>query len=214
MPQVEQDVRKKCLEDLQSTTRYVTWSLHTKSRAGLRQMLSRVADHSDAPTSSSSTAGSGAGAAKPGESHALTLRARPYLAPSPWTLLSPAGTSSSGSAPAPGSRQDVVDMLENTLWNRRLSVMSEEVVAALVCQIFEGIRDHIVQSVELKFNCFFLMPVVDFFPTRLREELEAAYDEVSKGRREGCPPTLVPRLSVPATGPGRRVRCGGGAHLA
>ena len=34
-----------------------------------------------------------------------------------------------------------------------------------------------VQAVELKFNCFFLMPVVDSFPTRLREELEAAYEE-------------------------------------
>jgi hypothetical protein len=31
-------------------------------------------------------------------------------------------------------------------------------------QIFEGIRDFIVQSVELKFNCFFLMPLVDTFP--------------------------------------------------
>lgn len=40
-----------------------------------------------------------------------------------------------------------------------------------------GIRDHVVQSVELKFNCFFLMPVVDTFPTRLRTELEAAYEE-------------------------------------
>jgi hypothetical protein len=40
-----------------------------------------------------------------------------------------------------------------------------------------GIRDHVVQSVELKFNCFFLMPIVDTFPTRLREELESAYEE-------------------------------------
>ena len=32
-------------------------------------------------------------------------------------------------------------------------------------------------AVELKFNCFFLMPLIDTFPTRLREELEAAYDE-------------------------------------
>ena len=53
----------------------------------------------------------------------------------------------------------------------------EDIVAALVCQIFEGIRDHFVQSVELKFNCFFLMPLVDTFPARLREELECAYDE-------------------------------------
>lgn len=40
-----------------------------------------------------------------------------------------------------------------------------------------GIRDHVVTAVELKFNCFFLMPLIDTFPTRLREELEAAYEE-------------------------------------
>lgn len=34
-----------------------------------------------------------------------------------------------------------------------------------------------MQTVELKFNCFFLMPVIDNFPGRLREECEAAYDE-------------------------------------
>lgn len=54
-----------------------------------------------------------------------------------------------------------------------------------------GIRDHFVQSVELKFNCFFLMPIIDTFPTRLREELESAYeedlDEVGVGAPwEGC----------------------------
>ena len=46
-----------------------------------------------------------------------------------------------------------------------------------MCLLAAGIRDHVVQAVELKFNCFFLMPVVDAFPTRLREELEQAYDE-------------------------------------
>jgi len=38
----EKECRKKCMEDLQSTTRYVTWSLHTKSRASLKSMLNRV----------------------------------------------------------------------------------------------------------------------------------------------------------------------------
>lgn len=32
----------------------------------------------------------------------------------------------------------VAEVLENTLWNRQLGAMSEEIVAALVCQIFEG----------------------------------------------------------------------------
>ena len=39
----EKGCRAKCLEDLQSTTRYVTWSLHTKSRASLKSMLNRGA---------------------------------------------------------------------------------------------------------------------------------------------------------------------------
>lgn len=39
---MQAECRGKCLEDLQSTTRYVTWSLHTKSRSSLKQMLSKV----------------------------------------------------------------------------------------------------------------------------------------------------------------------------
>ena len=134
---IERGTRSKCQEDLQSTTRYVSWSLHTKSRSSLKTMLSKVAS---------------------------------------------AGEISKTSSKTPTSQGDndgsnIVDMLENTLWNRTLGPMSEEIVAALVCQIFEGIRDHFVQSVELKFNCFFLMPLIDSFPTKLREELEAAYEE-------------------------------------
>jgi hypothetical protein len=41
-----------------------------------------------------------------------------------------------------------------------------------------GIRDQVVTTVELKFNCFFLMPLLDAFPGRLREELETAYAQV------------------------------------
>ena len=37
-----------------------------------------------------------------------------------------------------GSEGSVMDVLEQTLWNRSLGAMSEEIVAALVCQIFEG----------------------------------------------------------------------------
>ncbi len=42
LEEAERACRAKCGEDLQSTTRYVTWSLHTKSRASLKSMLSRV----------------------------------------------------------------------------------------------------------------------------------------------------------------------------
>ena len=223
------------MEDLQSTTRYVTWSLHTKSRSSLKAMLSKVT----AP-------GQGQG----GQGHGG------------------AQLSGKGGGEAPSGA--TADFLESTLWNRTLGPTSEEIVAALVCQIFEGappraaswaagggrqgvppgcapplprqpcrcgaaarralpaargarqgvgaslrrlravpppprpppppaappvagIRDHFVQSVELKFNCFFLMPIIDTFPTRLREELESAYEEDldEVGARWGV---AIPRL--------------------
>ena len=80
---------------LQSTTRYVTWSLHTKSRSSLKAMLSKVTT----PAGKAKGAGGGAAEAQP---------------------------------------DNVTDFLENTLWNRTLGSLSEEIVAALVCQIFEG----------------------------------------------------------------------------
>lgn len=40
--EAEKVCRGKCQEDLMSTTRYVTWSLHTKSRSSLKAMLSKV----------------------------------------------------------------------------------------------------------------------------------------------------------------------------
>ena len=120
--EIERGTRSKCMEDLTSLTRYVSWSLMSKSRSGLKGMLEKIT-----------------------LSHAQDL--------------------------------DLVSMLESQIFDRTLGGSQEDIVAALVCQIFEGIRDHFVQSVELKFNCFFLMPLVDTFPARLREELECAYDE-------------------------------------
>lgn len=38
----ERDVRGKCREDLLSVTRYITWSLHTRSGTGLKNMLGDV----------------------------------------------------------------------------------------------------------------------------------------------------------------------------
>ena len=99
----ERGSRAKCMEDLQSTTRYVTWSLHTKSRSSLKAMLSKVT----APNGGTAAAHGHGGKGQPG-----------------------VGESSGATA----------DFLENTLWNRTLGSMSEEIVAALVCQIFEGAR--------------------------------------------------------------------------
>ena len=59
------------------------------------------------------------------------------------------GGGGGGAAAEPDSA--VAEVLENTLWNRQLGVMSEEIVAALVCQIFEGapaLCAHIVLYVQ------------------------------------------------------------------
>nr|BAH23792.1 dynamin-related protein 5B-2 [Physcomitrium patens] len=163
----ERSCREKCMEDLMSTTRYVTWSLHNKNQSGLRQYLS-------------------------------TLSSTNELSPIPAIVPTAMPTVADGPAPATGNsnKQDnknrlergeslsssqspqarLVDLLESTLWNRRLAPTSEEIVNALVSQIFEGIRDHCVASAEMKFNCFFLMPVVDTFPSMLREDLEIAFE--------------------------------------
>ncbi|GJR53229.1 dynamin-like protein ARC5 [Tanacetum coccineum] len=129
----ERSCNEKCMEDLISTTRYVTWSLHNKNRAGLRQFLDSFG-----------------GAEQP-------------------------GTDSSTSVQTTETR--LADLLDSTLWNRRLAPSSERIVYALVQQIFHGIREYFLASAELKFNCFFLMPVVDKLPALLREDLESAFED-------------------------------------
>lgn len=44
----------------------------------------------------------------------------------------------------------LADLLDSTLWNRRLAPSSERIVYALVQQIFHGIREYFLASVELK----------------------------------------------------------------
>ena len=92
----------------------------------------------------------------------------------------------------------IADVLDGTLWNRQLGGVSEDIVAALARQLFAGIRDYLVQAVEMKFNCFFLMPVIDVFPVRLRTELEAAYEadldavfDVAAVRSAPVPPVQI-----------------------
>ncbi|XP_061346523.1 dynamin-like protein ARC5 isoform X3 [Gastrolobium bilobum] len=136
----EKSCREKCMEDLVSTTRYVSWSLHNKSRAGLRQFLDSFGgtEHSNL-------------------SHVAS------------------GTDSSTSIQTTETK--LADLLDSTLWNRRLAPSSERIVYGLVQQIFHGIREYFLVSTELKFNCFLLMPIVDKLPALLREDLESAVED-------------------------------------
>lgn len=44
----------------------------------------------------------------------------------------------------------LTDLLDTTLWNRKLAPSSERIVYALVQQIFHGIREYFLASAELK----------------------------------------------------------------
>lgn len=58
------------------------------------------------------------------------------------------GNDSSGSVQTTETR--LADLLDSTLWNRRLAPSSERIVYALVQQIFHGIREYFLASAELK----------------------------------------------------------------
>ncbi|ERM97732.1 dynamin-like protein ARC5 [Amborella trichopoda] len=172
----ERACREKCMEDLVSTTRYVTWSLHNKNRAGLRQFLDSFAssEHS-IPNGSSMTSTAAAsidslaGSGMSDNRHDNKSRVDARL-----NQLIP-GLESNTCLQTPETR--LVDLLDSTLWNRRLAPSSERIVYALVQQIFQGIREHFLASSELKFNCFLLMPVIDKLPALLREDLESAFED-------------------------------------
>ncbi|XP_026445736.1 dynamin-like protein ARC5 isoform X2 [Papaver somniferum] len=160
---------EKCMEDLVSTTRYVTWSIHDKNRAGLRHFLDSFAGSEN--TVASTTAVSQ-------DSFGPVMNEKNDLKPRTDVKLSQLASSGmdSGAHGIQTTEAKLVDLLDTTLWNRRLAPSSERIVYALVQHIFHGIREHFLASAELKFNCFLLMPVVDKLPALLREDLEHAFE--------------------------------------
>ena len=68
-----------------------------------------------------------------------------------------AGTDSSTSIQTTETK--LADLLDSTLWNRRLAPSSERIVYGLVQQIFHGIREYFLVSTELKvcdISCLFI----------------------------------------------------------
>lgn len=157
----EQSCRQRCMEDLESTTRYVTWSLHNKNRAGLRHFLDSFVAPEQLSVNTLNEQFSGLNDNKQDKAK---------------------GDSKSNHSPDTNSstampETRLVDLLDSTLWNRRLVPSSERLVYALVHQIFHGIKEHFLVTTELKFNCFLLMPIVDKLPALLRQDLESAFEE-------------------------------------
>ncbi|RLN30736.1 dynamin-like protein ARC5 [Panicum miliaceum] len=157
----EQSCRERCMEDLESTTRYVTWSLHNKNRAGLRHFLDSFVAPEQLLVNTLHEQ-------LPGLNDNRQDRAKTDSKSNHFS-----DTNSSGAVP----ETRLVDLLDSTLWNRKLVPSSERLVYALVHQIFHGIREHFLVTTELKFNCFLLMPIVDKLPALLRQDLESAFED-------------------------------------
>ncbi|KAJ6817239.1 dynamin-like protein ARC5 isoform X1 [Iris pallida] len=170
----ERTCREKCMEDLMSTTRYVTWSLHNKNRAGLRQFLDSFASSEHSSSSGGSICSAVQQESPSGPCTNDNKADNRVKTDSKLNHL----TSGIDSNPYSHTTETrLVDLLDSTLWNRRLAPSSERIVYALVQQIFHGIKEHFLVSTELKFNCFLLMPVIDKLPALLREDLEAAFED-------------------------------------
>ncbi|XP_012071357.1 dynamin-like protein ARC5 [Jatropha curcas] len=169
----ERACHEKCMEDLVSTTRYVTWSLHNKNRAGLRHFLDSFGG-----TEQSSTGGNSAPAGLSQESSLGSIANEKHESkPKAEVKLSHVASGIDSGSSIQATETRLADLLDNTLWNRRLAPSSERIVYALVQQIFHGIREYFLASAELKFNCFLLMPVIDKLPALLRQDLESAFED-------------------------------------
>ncbi|KAL4362798.1 hypothetical protein GQ457_04G004090 [Hibiscus cannabinus] len=169
----ERACREKCLEDLVSTTRYVSWSLHNKNRAGLRHFLDSFGGTDSSSVAVNSTSPGNSQESLPGSVAAEKHDTKPRAD----IKLSHTSSGIDSCSSAQTAETKLADLLDSTLWNRRLGPSSERIVYALVQQIFHGIREYFLASAELKFNCFLLMPVVDKLPAHLREDLESTFSD-------------------------------------
>lgn len=169
----ERSCRDKCMEDLVSTTRYVSWSLHNKNRAGIRQFLDSFGGNEHSVIGGNSLPANisqdSSFTSVPNDKQEIKARTD--------VKLSHLASAVDSSTNMQTTETRLADLLDSTLWNRRLAPSSERIVYALVQQIFHGIREYFLASVELKFNCFLLMPVVDKLPALLREDLESAFED-------------------------------------
>ncbi|XP_039038061.1 dynamin-like protein ARC5 [Hibiscus syriacus] len=112
----ERACREKCLEDLVSTTRYVSWSLHNKNRAGVRHFLDSFGG-----TESSSVAANSIPPGNSQESSPVSVAAEKHgTKPRADTKLSHIHSSIDSYSSSQTAETKLADLLDSTLWNRRL----------------------------------------------------------------------------------------------
>ena len=118
----------------------LTLESFVQGRSALRHFLGSVATTDQSPTSNLTNIGlEGSPPSNVNNSYKQDHKGRPEN-----KVTSPSHESSQT------THVKLVNLLESTLWNRKLAPTLEDIVNALVAQIFEGIRDHCVASAEMK----------------------------------------------------------------
>ena len=194
---VDQKVKacqEKCREDLQSTTHFVTWSLHSGNKAARLRAATRAGRAAKTRRRRSRRIRLGRVPRREPRAEGRRRPSRPSRSP-PRRIAAAtnddedvrrdehrreAKRPESGALMAANDGvggKDVMSLMDHTLENRQMKDVTLDVVDLLVRQIYAGIRGYVVQSVELKFNCFFLMPLMHEFAGFLRQEMEVAFEE-------------------------------------
>lgn len=124
---------------LESSVCLLSCVLHSQSRSGLRQYIDTIATSEQSPPRRVVSGVSEGTPPLVGNCNKQDHKVRPEN-----KVSSPSQECSQT------AHVRLVNLLETTLWNRKLAPTSEEIVNALVTQIFEGIREHCVASAEMK----------------------------------------------------------------
>ncbi len=76
---------------------------------------------------------------------------------------------------------NLLQLTEQMLAGGRDAQRTSDVVSSLIQYIIRSWREHFARSVAMKFNCFFLLPFIDDFPSYLRSELDKMYSRADNG---------------------------------
>ncbi|KAK4538252.1 hypothetical protein CDCA_CDCA16G4277 [Cyanidium caldarium] len=187
-------VQRLCHDDLESMTRFVTWNLNQPSKAALRRFLQPVAEELGSPAAiQESLYGS---PVSPEQAASEAVDDFYYGQAGAGQRPSHGGSGAIGAAPASkapsrkiertkegkvivpsrmAAQEVLLQFMEDLLMNRVVTPSSMAIVSSLVDHILDAWRMHFAKVVELKFNCFFLMPVAEEFPRYCRDKLERLY---------------------------------------
>lgn len=128
-----------------------------QNRAGLRQFLDSFGG------SEQSTVGVSSASLSPELSSGFVGNDRQEVKSKADVKLNNLASGNDSPASVPTTETRLADLLDSTLWNRRLAPSSERIVYALVQQIFHGIREYFLASTELKVHiCAFYLEMNTF----------------------------------------------------